>query len=169
MKCSKRLHRYPMSKAARTRTRHEPKPMRLIDAVLRNPAADVIPSEEMYALAMRLAFTARRFHGLAVAAPQVGRSLRLVGCCDGMVIANPVIVETGPTLVQKTEGCLSFPGRFWLVQRPVNVVVQACSPLDGEVITFTAAGTDARMWSHEIDHLNGVLLPDGDWSEVPIT
>jgi len=104
--------------------------------------------------------------GLGLAAPQIGRNLKLavldlsVGESPGdiLVLANPIMTsqEGVRTL---TEGCLSFPGLFTRVRRPETVVVHA-QDLQGRRQEHRASGKLAQALCHEIDHLHGILLPD---------
>ena len=70
----------------------------------------------------------------------------------------PVIVEQKGTIDDR-EGCLSFPGLFAKVRRAKSVKVQAYN-LKGELYEMNAADLAARVWQHEIDHLDGVLFID---------
>jgi len=104
--------------------------------------------------------------GIGLAAPQVGLNLRLatvdlsVGedASQLITICNPEIVSSEGE--QKSEeGCLSIPEFTETVTRPSKLVVKGLD-LHGEEIRFEAEGLLARCFSHEIDHLNGVLFID---------
>ena len=101
--------------------------------------------------------------GLGLAAPQVGISLRLmvVGDEDGRearALLNPVIAEQGGEIVAE-EGCLSIPGVFAPVRRAEWVRLEAQDE-QGRSVTTTARGLRARVFQHEMDHLDGVLFID---------
>ena len=101
--------------------------------------------------------------GIGLAAPQVGHSLRLmvVGDEEGrgvQALVNPVITESGGTVTAE-EGCLSLPGIFADVTRAQWVKLEA-QDLDGTPVSMTARGLRARVFQHEIDHLDGVLFID---------
>ena len=101
--------------------------------------------------------------GLGLAAPQVGISLRLmvVGDDDGRearALVNPVIAEQGGEIVAE-EGCLSIPGVFAPVKRAEWVRLEAQDDL-GQPVAITARGLRARVFQHEMDHLDGVLFID---------
>jgi len=99
--------------------------------------------------------------GIALAAPQIGVQKQIfVWDLDGeqQVIFNPEIVESDGEWVYD-EGCLSIPGLYVEMLRPKQVLVRGVS-LDGEVIEIEADELEARMFQHEIDHLNGVLMFD---------
>jgi peptide deformylase len=106
--------------------------------------------------------------GLGLAAPQIALPVRLlVMNFDGdaknkeaeCVAINPVIVETKGGAVGDREGCLSFPGLYQNVRRFKTVRVQAYN-LKGELYEMVCHDLPARVWQHEIDHLNGVLFID---------
>src|SRR5262249_35044382 len=76
-----------------------------------------------------------------------------------IVAINPVIVETKGGMVSDREGCLSFPGLYQDVRRHKTVVVKYYN-LKGELKDATATDLEARLWQHEIDHLQGTLFID---------
>jgi peptide deformylase len=101
--------------------------------------------------------------GIGLAAPQVGASLRLmvVGDEDNrgvQALVNPVIAAQGGSVTAE-EGCLSLPGIFAPVPRAEWVTLEA-QDLDGTRVSITARGLRARVFQHEIDHLDGVLFID---------
>ena len=101
--------------------------------------------------------------GIGLAAPQVGASVRLlvVGDEEGrgaQVLVNPAITAQGGKVTAE-EGCLSLPGIFAQVTRSEWVTLEA-QDLDGRPIAITARGLRARVFQHEIDHLDGVLFID---------
>lgn len=108
-----------------------------------------------------MAETMYKAEGVGLAAPQVGllRRFCVVDVGDGLIeLINPVIVEQSGS--QKgSEGCLSVPGRFEEVDRPMYVTVNA-QDRNGNNITISAEGFKARAFCHEIDHLNGILFID---------
>ena len=101
--------------------------------------------------------------GIGLAAPQVGRSIRVfvTGIDDDKLRAfiNPEIVATSPDLVEYEEGCLSFPGLYFMVKRPAWLRIQAFSE-KGKPFTIEADGLLARVILHEYDHLDGKLFID---------
>lgn len=124
-----------------------------------------IPNDEWYRLGKNLVATARRCNRMAVAAPQVGIDIRLVGLHDGRIILNPSLTDRHGRQVG-SEGCLSLPGRWWRVERYNRVGVAGVHPLTGEPIECEAVALEARMWQHEIDHLDGLLLSEGGYEEI---
>ena len=100
-------------------------------------------------------------NGLALAAPQIGVQKQVVVWDlgdDPLAIVNPEIVESDGEWVYD-EGCLSIPGLYVEMVRPKQVLVRGVG-LDGEIVEIEADELEARMFQHEIDHLNGVLMFD---------
>jgi peptide deformylase len=100
-------------------------------------------------------------NGLALAAPQVGVQKQVVVWDFGdepLAIINPEIIESDGEWVFD-EGCLSIPGLYVEMVRPKLVHVRGID-LNGNVIDFESDEIEARMFQHEIDHLNGVLMFD---------
>lgn len=100
-------------------------------------------------------------NGLALAAPQIGVQKQVVVWDLGdepLAIVNPEIVESDGEWVYD-EGCLSIPGLYVEMLRPKLVLVRGVD-LDGNVVEIEADELEARMFQHEIDHLNGVLMFD---------
>ena len=101
--------------------------------------------------------------GLGLAAPQIGVSLRLMVVADAesreaRALISPVITEQGGEVTAE-EGCLSIPGVFAPVKRAEWVRLEAQDP-EGKAVTLTARGLRARVFQHEMDHLDGVLFID---------
>jgi peptide deformylase len=102
-------------------------------------------------------------HGLAVAAPQVGVLKRIfvydLQEGDGpQAIVNPTISESSGEWLYE-EGCLSVPGLAWDIVRPKEVHLTGYD-LEGNEVSFDADELLARMFQHELDHLDGILLLD---------
>lgn len=105
--------------------------------------------------------------GLGLAAQQVGLDFQLLVINfagdaqqkDQEIVAiNPVVVESKGVLKDR-EGCLSFPGLYQDIRRAKTVRVQYYD-LTGQAKEMTCTDLPARVWQHEIDHLNGVLFID---------
>lgn len=104
--------------------------------------------------------------GVGLAAPQVAQSIRLfvMDCTAGkdparrFAFINPQIVETKETQVGE-EGCLSFPGIFFEVERPRIVTVTAMD-IHGKEFTMQFEDLEARCVLHETDHTRGKLFLD---------
>ena len=99
--------------------------------------------------------------GLGLAAPQIGVKKRLFvyDLGDGPhVLVNPEITETDGEWAFD-EGCLSIPELSWEIVRPKQVHLVGLD-LDGNDVSIEADELLARLFQHEMDHLNGVLLLD---------
>ena len=100
-------------------------------------------------------------NGAGLAAPQIGilRRLIVVDTPDGLLrLVNPEIVEAqGEHEVE--EGCLSVPGVWGRLKRPVSVKVRALNE-NGEQLELSAQDDMAKCFCHEIDHLDGILFID---------
>lgn len=107
--------------------------------------------------------TMHKYDGVGLAAVQVGILKRIVviDLYDEKPIIkliNPVITKTkGEQEVD--EGCLSFPNKYVKVKRPAEVTVEALDE-NGKEIKITGTGLLAQAISHEVDHLNGIVLTD---------
>jgi peptide deformylase len=95
--------------------------------------------------------------GIGLAAPQVGiqRQIFVWDMDDEpMVILNPTIVESDGEWVYD-EGCLSIPGLYVEMTRPKTVLMKGID-MNGNEISLEADELEARLFQHELDHLNGV-------------
>ncbi len=106
--------------------------------------------------------TMRHADGVGLAAPQVGilRRIAVIEVEPGTVyeLINPKIVAyTGEQV--GTEGCLSNPGKYGTVKRPMAVTVRAMNR-KGEIYELTGRELLARAICHECDHLDGKLYTD---------
>ena len=106
--------------------------------------------------------TMREANGVGLAAPQVGvlRRMVVIEVEEGNVIEliNPKIIAFAGEQ-DGTEGCLSVPGKWGLVKRPMHVTVRATNRL-GEEFELTGSELLARAICHELDHLDGKLYID---------
>ena len=106
--------------------------------------------------------TMRAANGVGLAAPQVGilRRIVVIEVNEGEVIEliNPEIVaRSGKN--EGLEGCLSLPGQWGIVTRPMKVKVRALNRY-GETVEYEGEDLLARCFCHEIDHLEGRLYSD---------
>ncbi len=132
------------------------------DPVLKQRAAEVTDINGSLAkLAQDMVETLYAAPGLGLAAPQVGVQKRLfvydLDDDEGpKTIINPVISEaTGEWTYE--EGCLSVPGLYFSITRPKDVHLTGFD-LDGNEVSIEATELSARLFQHELDHLNGTLL-----------
>ena len=109
-----------------------------------------------------MAETMRAANGVGLAAPQVGilRRIVVIEVEEGNLIEliNPKIIAFSGSQ-EDTEGCLSVPGKFETVTRPMHVTVRALNR-KGETFDITGSGLLARAFCHELDHLDGKLYID---------
>jgi peptide deformylase len=111
--------------------------------------------------------------GLGLAAPQVGVNERLVILNFRLdskkfrptAFLNPEIIEKSLEIKSVEEGCLSLPGIFGKVPRPLRVSLKFCDE-DGAVRILALDGINARVIQHEIDHLDGILFIDKTEGEL---
>jgi peptide deformylase len=135
------------------------------DPVLRQVALDVAEFDgELRALADRMFSIMRDAWGVGLAAPQLGLRLRLFTWQlefddEPQAIANPEITWSSEETDVDDEGCLSLGELRVPVERPVAIKVTG-KDLDGNDVTYDLEGFPARVFQHEIDHLNGKLLMD---------
>ncbi|MDP4000289.1 MAG: peptide deformylase [bacterium] len=129
--------------------------------VLHKTASKVPKPAEVRGLVADMLVTMKTEGGVGLAAPQVGRSVRLfvTGIGDQRVFINPELEQASDELIWWEEGCLSLPRLLGDVQRPGQVTV-AATGLDGKRFTLTADQLYGRVIQHEIDHLDGILFPD---------
>jgi peptide deformylase len=138
-----------------------PHAIRIIgDPVLKQRAADVSRVDGAFAkLVQDMFVTMYDAPGVGLAAPQIGVQQRFfVFDYDDEpgVIINPVIVESRGE-AEFSEGCLSVPGLHWDIVRPAEIHVTGYD-LEGEEIDLELDDFACRVFQHEIDHLDGVLL-----------
>ncbi len=121
--------------------------------------------------------TMRQAPGVGLAAPQVGVLERLIVVeyaepkAEGddeskpkpkpklYIVLNPEIVKLSPETELGIEGCLSIPGLVGEVERHTAIQIKGLNRR-GQPMKVRAQGWLARIFQHEIDHLNGVLFPD---------
>jgi len=143
----------------------QPYAIRIVgDPVLRQRANEVTDIDGKLAVIVDgMTGALHEAHGLAVAAPQVGVLKRVFVYQlpeeeERRVIINPVISESEGEWIYD-EGCLSVPGLSWEIVRPKSVHLTGLD-LDGNEVSLEADELLARMFQHELDHLDGVLLLD---------
>lgn len=134
------------------------------DPVLRRRAAPVeMVTPEIRRILGDMVDTMYEEAGIGLAAPQVGVSLRLMVVADdegreARPLVNPAITEQGGAVTAE-EGCLSIPGVYAPVTRAEWVRLEAQDE-EGRPLSLLARGLRARVFQHEMDHLEGVLFID---------
>jgi peptide deformylase len=133
---------------------------------LRKISAEVeegkISGQELRELAADLEETMIKKEGVGLAAPQVGKNIRLiaVNAKNGPILLfNPKIIKKSWRQEWGEEGCLSVPLVFGDVKRHKSVICAFCDR-QGKKDKIKAFGLLARVIQHEIDHLDGVLFID---------
>lgn len=137
------------------------------DPVLRKTAKPVKQVDDaIREFARKMILTMHKNDGIGLAAPQVGRSIRLVVVdvspvaegFDPMVFVNPEVIEKEGSWDYE-EGCLSIPNVREIVNRPEKIKIRYTT-LEGDRVEAVADDILGRVLLHEIDHLNGVLFID---------
>lgn len=136
------------------------------DAVLRKKS---IPVEKMTGAVQKLArdmiSAMKKYVGVGLAAPQVGKSFRLAVLYhpqihpEPLTLINPVILSRTDELATLEEGCLSLPDLNVPVTRPRAICVRYMD-LKGRTIEREFLDTLARIVQHECDHLEGKMIVD---------
>ena len=135
------------------------------DPILEKPTKPISQFDaELAELAEDMFATMYAAQGIGLAAPQIGRSIRItvVDVTSGknpeakIVLINPQIIH-GEGEKREEEGCLSIPGFRGYVVRPQFVTVRAQN-LKGEFFEIRGEDLLARAFCHEIDHLDGILF-----------
>jgi len=110
-------------------------------------------------LAKHLQVTMKHYHGLGLAANQVGLQYRVFVLEGDIVCFNPRIVSTSDLMTHDSEGCLSFPGLWLRVYRPAQISVKYYDA-SGQLQQQEFSGITARCFQHELDHMNGILYTE---------
>ncbi len=146
-----------------------PKLLKIIvnpDEILRKKSAAVAKGDifnvEMKKLFADMALTMIKKDGVGLAAPQIGKNIRVaaINTIDGpIILINPRITKFSWAKEWGEEGCLSLPNIFGEVRRSKKII---CEFLDenGKPQTIEAKGFMARVFQHELDHLDGILFID---------
>jgi peptide deformylase len=130
------------------------------DPVLKQRAGEVTTFDGKLArLAEDMLVAMNAAPGVGLAAPQVGVQKRMfvfdIGDGPGVVV-NPTITESDGEWTYE-EGCLSVPGLYWPIVRPKQVHLTGYD-LDGNEVSYEGDELLGRLFQHEVDHLDGVLL-----------
>ncbi|MBI3603167.1 MAG: peptide deformylase [Nitrospirae bacterium] len=136
---------------------------------LKTPAARVAPTDpDVAAIVQDMLDTLKASPGVALAAPQIGRLVRIIVVDvsrkkgeEGhglVVLLNPrILQQDGPRIIR--EGCLSVPDYTGNVLRYERIVVEGTLP-NGLPLTLATSGFEALAFQHELDHLEGTLFLD---------
>lgn len=131
------------------------------DPVLRSRATPVKEfDEQLEKLAQDMLATMREHEGVGLAANQIGRLKRILVAAiedEEFVIVNPVIEDRSEESAKETEGCLSIPGIQVGVERPTAITISG-SDATGNPVRMEVTDLLARVFQHEVDHLDGVTI-----------
>lgn len=140
-------------------------------------AVDEVHDQQLQQLIDDLMLTAKNLNGVGIAAPQVSASCRLfivasrpnirypdAPTMEPIAMINPHIVAHTNEKVKGWEGCLSVPGVRGLVPRYKTITVEYCDRT-GQLQQQELTDFVARIFQHELDHLDGILFPDRVESE----
>lgn len=139
------------------------------DPLLRENCAEVTKfDEELHKILDDLYDTMQKADGIGLAAPQIGVLKRVVVIDVGkgrIELVNPVVTVLWGKQFEP-EGCLSYPKKRGIVQRPKHVHIKAFNRF-GKPVKYRGRDLLARAFCHEIDHLNGILYEDKviEWVE----
>ena len=138
----------------------------------RSPAVTDLTDPQLDDLIVDLMTTADAANGVGIAAPQVAASMRLFIVASRpspryphaplmapTAMINPEIIDRSGELVAGWEGCLSVPDTRGLVLRDRTIEVRYLTK-SGALIQQELTGFVARIFQHELDHLDGILFPD---------
>jgi peptide deformylase len=137
------------------------------DPVLRKRAKEIAKvDEKIRNLASEMLRTLKDAGGIGLAATQVGEELRIFVVDRSqfqledspLIVINPVVVNSRDEQTEE-EGCLSLPGTYADVTRPLELTVRGID-LDEKEVVIEAKGILSRVLAHEIDHLDGILFVD---------
>ncbi|MCX7615228.1 MAG: peptide deformylase [Clostridiales bacterium] len=131
------------------------------DSLLTKKAHDVtVFDQKLHTLIDDMKDTLNSAYGVGLAAPQIGilRRIAVINTPEGewFELVNPEIISSSGAL-EDVEGCLSIPHTFGIVERPETITVLAQDRF-GKYFEHKAEGYTARIFCHEIDHLNGILF-----------
>jgi peptide deformylase len=136
---------------------------KLGDPVLRCPSKQVdLRSDDIAGIVEKMRATMQDVRGLGLAGPQIGvlKRIFIYDLGEGPeTMINPEIVWQSEETIEDTEGCLSIPGHDMKVTRAAKIRIKGLG-LDGKAREVEAEGMTARVFQHEMDHLDGVLIID---------
>lgn len=128
------------------------------DSSLRVPCKEVPPINEWFDLRRDLIETVRHHRGYGLSAPQIGKPYRIF-IFQGIFCVDPQIIKKGGSTSIEEEGCLSIPNVSVPVERYVWIKVKYLTFTETK-IESKLMGLSARIFQHELDHLNGILIID---------
>ncbi len=123
--------------------------------------------KELKELIKKMRTAMKEYNGIGLSANQIGVQKRIFvaqvpdnnGRHKFYAILNPEITKVSKEKKAMEEGCLSVPEQFGLVERPYRVSLEGYN-IQGKKVKIKAWGLLARVFQHEIDHLNGIIFLD---------
>lgn len=134
----------------------------------------VLSKSDMQALYQMFKKVYNGQESLGISSPQIHIAKRMFVGCQDIVFSenradilnysleafiNPEIIDKSDELSREAEGCLSFPGVYIIKSRPAQIRVQFYNML-GEKVVQDMEGFPARIFQHEMDHLDGIVMLD---------
>jgi peptide deformylase len=119
------------------------------------------PPEDPIRIAHILAQNVIHYDGLGLAAPQLGMPYRafVIKAKPMLVCFNPSIVDVSDDMIYMEEGCLTYPNLIIKIKRPQVIRCRYTEP-NGNIVTKQFQDLTARIFQHELDHLDGILFMD---------
>lgn len=119
-------------------------------------------TDEVRKLVLEMTETMNANQGVGLAAPQVGYLKRLIVTKNGddvFAFVNPEVTQKGGKKEPFEEGCLSIPRERFIIWRPNQIKIKALD-IEGKEVEMELNGLPAKIFQHEVDHLNGILIID---------
>ncbi len=138
------------------------------DPALHVVCRDVTPADVLGGLIEAMEDVILKYYGVGLAAPQVGSDLRVIIVGSELspfhdVMINPTITKASKQRFGDAEGCLSFPGVKTMVWRHKRVRI-AYKDDNGCAVKHRLTGYQARIFQHELDHLDGICRVGDEWN-----
>ena len=131
------------------------------DPILRQETEEAAYSDRNLRLLIpQMVATMEKNQGIGLAAPQIGIAKKIIIVTEGEsshAFLNPKIIKRSKEKEQDEEGCLSLPRLFVRVSRSKQVEILT-QTIEGEEIKIVAKGLAARIFQHEIDHIECKLI-----------
>lgn len=133
--------------------------------ILQKQSSLLTDESEVQTLKIFLKHTAQAINCLGLAAPQIGFNKTIFYIKESdyfdsdFFVINPILLETSDETNSLEEGCLSL-SKTYITERPNQILVSFHNDILNNVTTLFLSGMQARIFLHELDHLNGHLISD---------
>jgi len=114
-------------------------------------------------LAKEMLIVMSQENGVGLAAPQIGKNKRMIVVSldeNIFTLINPKITKKSKKILSEYEGCLSLPNLSLKIKRAKEIELEGYLLERGKVVRIKAENLLARVFQHEIDHLDGILMID---------